>query len=139
MLLSYLYICICIFFYSYIFEVTYLKLAYLSHSLSLFLSLSVYLSISVCIYIYIYIYIYICIRFYIYTYIYIHTSIYTFWSVKPLYKECSMKALYNTTSKVFKQRKQLIWNLQFHAGTAAIFSQMNNTLNLQYHGIFCII
>ena len=26
-----------------------------------------------------------------------------------------------------------------HANTAAIFSQMNKTLNLQYHGIFCII
>ena len=46
---------------------------------------------------------------------------------------------YIFTSKVFKQRKQLIWNLKFHADTAAIFSQMNKTLNLQYHGIFCII
>ena len=53
-------------------------------------------------------------------------------------RECSMKECYNT-SKVFKQRKQLIWNLKFHADTAAIFSQMNKTLNLQYHGIFCII
>ena len=26
------------------------------------------------------------------------------------------------TSKVFIQRKQLIWNLKFHADTAAIFS-----------------
>ena len=41
--------------------------------------------------------------------------------------------------KVFKQRKQLIWNLKFHADTAAIFSQMNKTLNLQYNGIFSII
>ena len=31
----------------------------------------------------------------------------SFWSVKPLCKECSMKERYNT-SKVFKQRKQLI-------------------------------
>ena len=46
--------------------------------------------------------------------------------------------IYNT-SKVFKQRKQLIWNLKLHADTAAIFSQMNKTLNLQYYGIFCII
>ena len=43
------------------------------------------------------------------------------------------------TSKVFKQRKQLIWNLKFHADTAAIFSEMNKTLILQYQGIFCII
>ena len=42
-------------------------------------------------------------------------------------------------SKVFKQRKQLIWNLKFHADTAAIFSQINKTLNLQCYGIFCII
>ena len=48
-----------------------------------------------------------------------------------------MKERYNTL-KVFKQRKQLIWNLKFHADTATIFSQMNKTLNLQYHGIFCI-
>ena len=49
-----------------------------------------------------------------------------------------MKERYNT-SKVFKQRKQLIWNLKFHADKAAIFSQMNKTLNLQYHCIFSII
>ena len=49
------------------------------------------------------------------------------------------KWLYFNTSTVFKQRKQLIWKLKFHADTAAIFSQMNKTLNLQYHGIFCII
>ena len=55
-----------------------------------------------------------------------------------LYKECSIKERDNT-SKVSKQRKQLIWNLKFHADTAAIFSQMNKTLSLQYHGIFCII
>ena len=30
-------------------------------------------------------------------------------------------------------------NLKFHADTAAIFRQMNKTLNLQYHGIFRII
>ena len=47
--------------------------------------------------------------------------------------------IYIYTSKVFKQGKQLIWNSKFHADTAAIFSQMNKTLNLQYHGIFCII
>ena len=46
--------------------------------------------------------------------------------------------IYNT-SKVFKQKKQLIWNLKFYADTVAIFSQMNKTLNLQYHGIFSII
>ena len=51
---------------------------------------------------------------------------------------CSIKERDNT-SKVSKQRKQLIWNLKFHADTAAIFSQMNKTLSLQYHGIFCII
>ena len=32
-------------------------------------------------------------------------------------------------SKVFKQRKELIWNLKFYANTAAIFSQMNKTLS----------
>ena len=37
--------------------------------------------------------------------------IYMFWSVKPVLKECSMKEHYNT-SKVFKQRKQLIRNLK---------------------------
>ena len=42
--------------------------------------------------------------------------------VKPLHKECSIKERDNT-SKVSKQRKQLIWNLKFHADTAAIFSQ----------------
>ena len=47
--------------------------------------------------------------------------------------------IYIHTLRVFKRRKQLIWNLNFHADTAAIFSQMNKTLNLQYHGIFCII
>ena len=36
------------------------------------------------------------------------------------------------------QRKS-IWNLNFHADTAAIFSQMNETLNLQHHGIFGVI
>ena len=84
---------------------------------------------------YIYIYIYI---FYIYIYIYIYVVVLVSKSVKPLHKECSMKECYNT-SKVFKKRKQLIWNLKFHADTSAIFSQMNQTLNLQYHGIFCII
>ena len=49
-----------------------------------------------------------------------------------------MKERYNTL-KVFKQRKQLIWNLKIHADTVAIFNQMNKMLNLQYHGIFCII
>ena len=43
------------------------------------------------------------------------------------------------TSKFFKQRKQLIWNVKFHVYTAAVFSQMNKKLNLQYHGIFRII
>ena len=47
--------------------------------------------------------------------------------------------VYIYTSKVFKQRKQLTWNLKFHADTAEIFSRMSKTLNLQYHGIFCII
>ena len=47
--------------------------------------------------------------------------------------------IYIYTSKVFKRKKQLIWYLKFHADTAAIFSQMNKTLNLQYHGFFCII
>ena len=28
--------------------------------------------------------------------------------------------------------------LKFHADTTAIFSQLNKTLNLQYHGVFCI-
>ena len=41
-----------------------------------------------------------------------------------------MKERYNT-SKVFKQRKQLIWNLKFHANTAAIFSQMNKICRLK--------
>ena len=85
--------------------------------------------------------------FFEYVYLYAHTHryicvgiirIYIYWSVKLLHKECSMKERYNT-SNVFKQRKQLIWNLRFHADTAAIFSQMNKTLNLQYRGIFCII
>ena len=49
-----------------------------------------------------------------------------------------MKEHYNI-SKVFKQRKQMMWNLKFHADTAAIFSQMNKTLNLQYSGSFRII
>ena len=79
---------------------------------------------------------------YIYIYIYIERERErereSFWSVKLLHKECSMKEHYNT-SKVFKQRKQLIWNLKFYTDTAATFSQMNKTLNLQYHGIFCII
>ena len=70
-----------------------------------------------------------------YIYIYIVVS---FWSVKLHHKDCSMKERYST-KKVFKQRKQLIWNLKFHADTAAIFTQMNKMLNLQYHGIFCII
>ena len=43
----------------------------------------------------------------------------SFWPVKLLQKECSMKERYNT-SKVFKQRKQLIWNFTFHADNAAI-------------------
>ena len=59
-----------------------------------------------------------CMRIYIYIYIW------SFWSVKPLHKECSVKEHY-ITLKVFKQRKQLIWNLKFHADTAAVFSQMN--------------
>ena len=42
-------------------------------------------------------------------------------------------------SEVFKKRKWPIWKLKFHADTAAIFSQMNKVLNLQCHGIFCII
>ena len=50
-----------------------------------------------------------------------------FWSVKLLHKECSMKERYNN-SKVFKQRKQLIWNLKFHADTVVIFREMNKTL-----------
>ena len=41
-----------------------------------------------------------------------------------------MKERYNT-SKVFKQRNQLICNLKFHVDTAAIFSKMNKTSNLQ--------
>ena len=49
-----------------------------------------------------------------------------------------MKERYNT-SKVFKERKQVIWNLKFDADTTAIFSQMNKTLTLQCHGIFRII
>ena len=56
----------------------------------------------------------------IYIYIYIYISIYN-------------------TSKVFKQRKQLVWDLNFYADTAATFSQMNKMINLQYHGIFCIL
>ena len=67
-----------------------------------------------------YIYAYVCI------YIYIVVS---FWSVKLHHKDCSMKERYST-KKVFKQRKQLIWNLKFHADTAAIFSRMNEKLNL---------
>ena len=58
--------------------------------------------------------------------------IYIMWYIYNIY-------LYIYTSKVFRQRKELIWNLNFHAYTAGIFSQMNKTLNLQYHGIFCII
>ena len=50
-----------------------------------------------------------------------------------------MKERYNTTSKVFKQRKQLIWNLNFHDDTGTIFSQINKMLNSQCHGIFSII
>ena len=42
-------------------------------------------------------------------------------------KECSVTKRCNIP-KVFKQRKQLIWKLKFHADTAAIFSQMNRTL-----------
>ena len=48
-------------------------------------------------------------------------------------KECYI------TSRVFKQGKQLIWNLKFHVDTAAIFIQINKKLNLQCHWIFCII
>ena len=33
-----------------------------------------------------------------------------------------------TTLTIFKQRKQLTWNLKFHPDTAAIFSQMVKTL-----------
>ena len=47
--------------------------------------------------------------------------------------------VYIYTSKVFKERKQLIWNLKFYVDTAEIFSQMSKTLNLQYYGIFRII
>ena len=65
--------------------------------------------------------------------------IYIYRSVKLLHKECSMKKPDNTTSKVFKQRKQLISNLKSHAETGAIFSQMKKTLNLQHNGIFCIV
>ena len=50
---------------------------------------------------------------------------------------CSIKERYNTTSKVFKQRKQLILN--FHDDTGRIFSQINKMLNSQCHGIFSII
>ena len=52
-----------------------------------------------------------------------------------------MKNIYNT-SKVFKQKQQLISHLKFHqfqVDTAGIFSQMIKTLNVQYYGIFCII
>ena len=88
--------------------------------------------------IYIYIIIYVCNIYIIYIQMYIYIYIYTvvsFWSVKLHHKD---KERYNI-KKVFKQRKQLIWNLKFHADTAAIFSQMNETLNLQHHGIFCVI
>ena len=50
--------------------------------------------------------------------------------VKIRHKEYSMKELYNT-SKILKQKNQLIWNLKFHTDTAAIFTQMNKTLNFQ--------
>ena len=36
------------------------------------------------------------------------------WSVELLHKERSIKECYNTP-KVFKQRKQLIWNLKFQS------------------------
>ena len=49
-----------------------------------------------------------CVCIYVYIYIYIYSFI--------------------ETSKVFKQIKQLIWNLKFHADTVAIFSQMSKTL-----------
>ena len=38
-----------------------------------------------------------------------------------------MKDCYNN-SKVLEQRKQIIFNLKFHAGTAAIFSQINKAI-----------
>ena len=44
--------------------------------------------------------------------------------------------VYFKAFKLFKQRKQLILTLNFHADTAATFRQMYKTLNLQYHGIF---
>ena len=47
--------------------------------------------------------------------------------------------LYTSKDSNKKQRKQLIWNLKFRADTVANFSQINKTLKLQYHGIFCII
>ena len=39
-----------------------------------------------------------------------------------------MKERYNTLT-VFKQNKQLIFNLKFHAGIAAILSQMGKIYN----------
>lgn len=45
-----------------------------------------------------------------------------------LHKEVSMKERYNT-STVFKQNKQLIFTLKFHADIAAIFSQMGKIYN----------
>ena len=85
-----------------------------AHCLRSHIYLSIYLSIYI--YVYTYIYIYIDIYIYIYIdiyilYIYIHIHIY----------------IYIYTSKVFKQKKQLIWrNLKFHADTAAIFIQPSN-------------
>ena len=38
--------------------------------------------------------------------------------IQLIYKECPVKENYNI-SKVFKQRKQLIWSSHFHGGTAA--------------------
>ena len=52
---------------------------------------------------------------------------------------------YSYTAKIyihfkgFQTKKTTDLKLKFHAKTAAIFSQMNKTLNLQYHDIFCII
>ena len=78
--------------------------------------ISIYLSIYLYICIYIYIYIYRYIYIYIYRYIYI-IYIYTYTYIY----------IYIYTSKVFKQKKQLIWrNLKFHADTAAIFIQPSN-------------
>ena len=38
-----------------------------------------------------------------------------------------------------EREKERAREREFHADTAAIYSHINKTLNLQYHGIFCII